>query len=68
MFGRQSNLTSFLVGGAIGFISAVMLANRNGKETDDTMQSDDTAQSLDNMIKKIVLDEIEPTDSDTKYY
>jgi gas vesicle protein len=76
MFGRRNNLSSFLVGGALGFVSAVMLANRNGKK--HISKPDDTVNTVDNMINKDVLDDVksvmteqsignEPTDQDTRY-
>jgi gas vesicle protein len=68
MMGRQ-HFTTFLVGGAVGFLSAVMLANRGQHEANttnsNTMTTGTDYKKVDDLVSKQVLDNIKSVIEET---
>jgi gas vesicle protein len=57
LFDRPNHLTTFLVGSAVGFATAVMMSNRRGKEA-LTVKAKENVTQVDNMVSKEILDDV----------
>lgn len=57
MFNRPNQLTTFLIGSAVGFALAAMMSNRRAKET-TSVAPQENVTPVDNMVSKAILDDV----------